>query len=98
MDRVTKRINGLLKTAEKMEHSNSYIDQLSGRRIRRNLKMVTRILREEIVLCKDCEKCQMLRSRDLSLTLYFCKRYGLDVQPTGYCAWGKKEEKHDGNI
>lgn len=54
MKKIMGRINGLIRVAEKRMERGSEVDRLVGRQIMRNLKMVKRILGEEIVCCPDC--------------------------------------------
>lgn len=54
MEKLFRRINGLVHIAEKREKSKNEVDRLVGRQILRNLKMVKRIIGEEIVQCGQC--------------------------------------------
>ena len=49
MKKLFIRINGLLHIAEKREKRGSEIDKIVGRQVARNLKMVKKIIKEEIV-------------------------------------------------
>ena len=50
-------MNGLIRIAKKRQEKGSEIDKLVGRQIERNLKMVKRIIGEEITCCQDCICC-----------------------------------------
>lgn len=48
MEKVFRRINGLIRIAQKRQQSDNEIDKLIGRQVERNLKMVKKIVAEEI--------------------------------------------------
>lgn len=49
-------------------------------------------LREEIVRCRDCVKCEESKA----YSTWFCHRFsmcdsaGFPVEPDGYCKWGER--------
>lgn len=56
MKKIMKRINGMIRIAQKrQESSQNEVDKLIGRQVERNLKMVKRIIGEEIVQCGQCK-------------------------------------------
>ena len=54
MKKIMGRINGLIRIAEKREKKGTEMDRLIGRQVARNLKMVKKIIGEEIVCCPEC--------------------------------------------
>jgi hypothetical protein len=57
MKRLNKRLGGLIRIAEKKQAHGGEIDKIVGRQVERNLKMVRRIIAEEIIECRNCEFC-----------------------------------------
>lgn len=56
MKKIMKRINGMIRIAQKrQESSQNEVDKLIGRQVERNLKMAKRIIGEEIVQCGQCK-------------------------------------------
>lgn len=56
MKKIMKRINGMIRIAQKRQKSSqNEADKLIGRQVERNLKMVKRIIGEEIVQCGQCK-------------------------------------------
>lgn len=53
MEKVFRRINGLIRIAQKRQQSDNEIDKLIGRQVERNLKMVKKIVAEEIAAEKE---------------------------------------------
>ena len=54
MKNVQRRINGLIRIAEKRQSKGSEIDKIVGKQVERNLKMARRIVEEEIITCNYC--------------------------------------------
>ena len=52
---ATKRINGLIRIAQKRQENGSEYDKLIGRQVERNLKMAKKIICEEIICCAACK-------------------------------------------
>ena len=50
-----KRIDGLIKIARKRQENENEQDKLIGRQVERNLKMVKKIIGEEITFCANCK-------------------------------------------
>ena len=55
MKRVYLRIGGLVRIAKERQAKGSEIDKIVGKQVERNLKMVKRIISEEVI---ECEKCK----------------------------------------
>ncbi len=53
--KVYKRLNGLIRIAEKKQVHGGEIDKIVGKQVERNVKMAKRIIGEEIVECEHCE-------------------------------------------
>lgn len=85
MNNLFKRINGLIRIAEKREESQNATDKLIGRQVARNLKMAKKIIGEEIVFCGEC-----IRSVDIKDAVdrgYITSHIALEVEGTydGFC-------------
>ena len=50
-----KRINGLIRIAQKRQEKGSETDKLIGRQVERNLKMAKKIICQEIICCAACK-------------------------------------------
>lgn len=50
-----KRIDGLIRIARKRQENGGEQDKLIGRQVERNLKMVKKIIGEEITFCAACK-------------------------------------------
>ena len=50
-----KRIDGLIRIARKRQESDNEQDKLIGRQVERNLKMVKKIIGEELTFCANCK-------------------------------------------
>lgn len=48
-------------------------------------------LREEIVRCRDCERCVIYDTWNPEGTAFNCNRWRQDVEPDGFCAWGERK-------
>ena len=55
MQKLIRRINGLIRIARKRQENGSEQDKLIGRQVERNLKMVKKIIGEEITWCANCK-------------------------------------------
>lgn len=55
MQKIIKRINGLIKIARKRQESGGAMDKIIGRQVERNLKMVKKIIGEELTFCAACK-------------------------------------------
>lgn len=55
MQKLIRRINGLIRIARKRQENGSEQDKLIGRQVERNLKMVKKIIGEEITFCATCK-------------------------------------------
>lgn len=92
MEKVFKRINGLLHIAEKREQRGSEIDKLIGRQVVRNLKMVKKILKEEIVHCSQC--VEFSAPEDAVACGYICDGVAelLESRGVGYCTYKNRND------
>lgn len=50
-----KRIDGLIRIARKRQENENEQDKLIGKQVERNLKMVKKIIGEEITFCASCK-------------------------------------------
>ena len=55
MQKLIRRINGLIKIARKRQESDNEQEKLIGRQVERNLKMVKKIIGEEITWGANCK-------------------------------------------
>lgn len=55
MQKLIRRINGLIKIARKRQKSDNEQEKLIGRQVERNLKMVKKIIGEELTFCAACK-------------------------------------------
>lgn len=48
--------------------------------------------REPIVRCRDCVHCVRYDTWNPEGTAHNCNRWGQDIEPDGFCAWGERKE------
>ena len=104
LKKVYKRIGGLVRIAEKKQTHGGEIDKIVGRQVERNLKMVKRIISEEIVECGCCEYYYELPDAidcgHISLetasdmlregTTGYCSLMNIGTFTSGYCHMAEK--------
>lgn len=92
MKKVFIRINGLLHIAEKREQRGNEIDKIIARQVTRNLKMVKKILKEEIVQCGQCR--EFASPQDAVECGYVCSGVAelLESREEGYCTYKNRND------
>ena len=92
MEKVFRRINGLLHIAKKRQQRGSEIDKIVGRQVARNLKMVKKILHEEIVQCGQCR--DFASPEDAVACGYICDGVAelLESRGEGYCTYKNRND------
>lgn len=98
-----KRINGLIRIAQKRQEKGSDTDKLIGRQVERNLKMAKKIIGEEIICCAACKHRRSVpEAIDEGLVSYeeasdmfregadcVCGLLVIEVQNGSYCSFGE---------
>ena len=92
MKKVFIRINGLLHVAEKREQRGGEIDKIVGRQVARNLKMVKKIIKEEIVHCGQGR--EFASAQDSVECGYICSGVAelLESRGEGYCTYKNRND------
>lgn len=113
MKNIMKRINGLIRIAQKRQDSLNDIDRLIGRQAERNLRIVKRIIGEEIVQCGQCRhfaspsdalECSYINETVAGImereSRGFCTLYARNFKtPTdGFCHNGERISKERNEI
>lgn len=104
MKNIIKRIDGLIRIAKKRQENGSDLDKTISRQLERNLRMVKRIVYEEITTCKDCKYgIEFPQAIDENLVSFLeanemycegadclCSLLVIGTQNDGYCSRGEK--------
>lgn len=89
MRRIIKSIDRFIEIAERREQGPGEVDKIVGRQVSRNLKMVRKVITEEITCCGEC-----IRRADiepLGEHTGMCTRTGIVVKPGDFCSRGKRK-------
>lgn len=92
MKKIFIRINGLLHLAEKRARHDNAIDKIVARQVIRNLKMVKKIIAEEIVQCGQCR--DFASPQDSVECGYICSGVAelLESRGEGYCTYKNRND------
>lgn len=99
-----KRIDGLIRIAHKRQENENEQDKLIGRQVERNLKMVKKIIGEEITWCANCKyRMEFEEAMEENLVspteaseMYaedaecVCGLLVIGMKNSGYCSFGEK--------
>ena len=99
-----KRIDGLIKIARKRQENENEQDKLIGRQVERNLKMVKKIIGEELTFCAACKHgrsfeeaiVENLVSPTEASEMFaegvecVCGLLVIGTKKTGYCSFGER--------
>lgn len=86
MKRVYLRIGGLVRIARERQAKGSEIDKIVGKQVERNLKMVKRIISEEVIECSGCKfYCELPNAIDDGHISLEAASKMLKEGATGYC-------------
>ena len=99
-----KRIDRLIRIARKRQESDNEQDKLIGRQVERNLKMVKKIIGEEITFCAACKHRRSfeeaieenLVSPTEASEMFaegadcVCGLLVIGMKNSGYCSFGEK--------
>lgn len=104
MQKLIKRIDGLIRIARKRQENGGEQDKLIGRQVERNLKMVKKIIGEELTFCANC-KYRMEFDEAMEENLVsptetsemfaegadcVCGLLVIGMANSGYCSFGEK--------
>jgi len=104
MQKLIKRINGLIKIARKRQEADNEQDKLIGRQVERNLKMVKKIIGEELTFCATCKhrrsfeeaiaenivSCQEACNMFAEGAECVCGLLVIGMKNYGYCSFGER--------
>lgn len=99
-----KRIDGLIRIARKRQENENEQDKLIGRQVERNLKMVKKIIGEEITFCAACKhsrsfneaieenlvSCQEASEMFAADAECVCGLLVIGMKHSGYCSYGER--------
>ena len=88
MKRIINSIDRFIGIAEKREEGPGEVDKIVGRQVARNLKMVRKIITEEITCCGECTRRADIEP--LGEHTGMCTRTGIVVKPDDFCSRGKR--------
>lgn len=88
MERLMKRINGLIYIAQKRQVNDSEVGKTIGRQVERNLKMAKKIIGEEIVTCQYCAYAK--ESSEIKNYGYKCELSNQYERANDYCSRGER--------
>lgn len=106
MERLIKRINGLIRIAEKRQ-KRSELDKAIGLAMERGLRIVKQIIFEEITPCEACKyKAEFPQAIDEGFITFLeankmycegaeclCCLFGIGTGHDDYCSRGEKAER-----
>ena len=104
MKNVIKRIDGLIHIAKRRQENGNESDKTIGRQLERNLRMVKRIIYEEITTCQSCKHgMEFSQAIDDNLVSFLeanemycegadrlCSLLVIGTKNDGYCSRGEK--------
>ena len=102
--KLFKRIDGLSRIARKRQENGNEQDKLIGRQVERNLKMVKKIIGEELTFCAACKhrrsfeeaiaenlvSCQEACNMFVEDAECVCGLLVIGMKHSGYCSYGEK--------
>ena len=104
MQKLIRRIDGLIRIAHKRQENENEQDKLIGRQVERNLKMVKKIIGEKITWCANCKyRMEFEEAMEENLVspteaseMYaedaecVCGLLVIGMKNSGYCSFGEK--------
>ena len=104
MQKLIRRINGLIKIARKRQESDNEQEKLIGRQVERNLKMVKKIIGKEITFCAACKHSRSFDEAIEENLVSFqeasemfaagaecvCGLLVIGMKHSGYCSYGER--------
>lgn len=104
MQKLIRRIDGLVRIARKRQETGNEQDKIIGRQVERNLKMVKKIIGEELTFCAACEhrrsfeeaieenlvSCQEANEMFAEGADCVCGLLVIGMKHSGYCSYGEK--------